>query len=75
MLICRMNNHTEEKPQRKDDYVPFSALDLFAWVRSSLRASLPSGIDRLGVDHRRTGAGSASLGHAGSPTNPITKPL
>jgi hypothetical protein len=70
-----MNKYAEEKPDRVDDYVPLSAFDLFARVRSSLRASLPGSIDGLGVDYRRTGTGPAPLNHAGSPANPVAESL
>lgn len=70
-----MNHHAKEKSKGIDDYVSFSPLDLFAGVRTPSGASLPGGIDRLGVDDRRDWTWVASFGHASSPLNPVTEPL
>jgi hypothetical protein len=75
VFVCWMNKYAKEKSDRIDNYMPFPALDLLAWVWSPARTSLPSGIDGLGIDNRRAGAGIASLSHAGRTPNSVTKPL
>ena len=55
--------------------MPFPTGHLLIWISTSARTALAFGIDRLGVDHRRTRTGIAPFSYAGGSADPVAKPL
>lgn len=70
-----MHHNCQKQPQRIDNYMALPASHFFVRISTSARAALALGIDRLGIDDRRTGTGIAPFGHASGPSNPVAESL
>lgn len=70
-IVCRSDQHAEQKAQCIGNHVSFSAFDLLAGVTASAQAALAAGWNRLAVDDRGTGRGSPAFGHASGPSDPV----